>query len=367
MLNRIIILGKLPPPYYGPAIATNIILKSALNDEFELIHVDTRLNTEMQTMGKFSFSKSIRLFSISIDFIKKINRVEDGIVLIPFSQSNGFIKDYLFYILAKWFNKKVILHLRGSAILEWYNNTNTVMKSIYRSMVTGSDAAIVLGEKLKYLFEPFMPEEKIHVVPNGANYPMLENIKRVPKSKVRILYFANLQESKGVGDLIDAINLLETKIFEVIEVNICGSWIAKSEFMNSIKIKINQLNGRIKIFDAKWEEAKFEQFRESDIFIFPPNKPEGHPWVIVEALAAGLPIISTDQGAITESVIDNHNGYIVPSASPSNLAAAIKKLVLNPELRLSMGENSRNHYLENFTENNLVENFSRVFNSVLQK
>jgi len=48
---------------------------------------------------------------------------------------------------------------------------------------------------------------------------------------------------------------------------------------------------------------KFELLSSSDIFVFPTYyPPEGHPWVIVEALAAGLPIISTDQGAITESV-----------------------------------------------------------------
>jgi hypothetical protein len=48
---KILILGKLPPPIIGPAIATNIILNSTLKEEFKLVHLDTRMNTDVATMG----------------------------------------------------------------------------------------------------------------------------------------------------------------------------------------------------------------------------------------------------------------------------------------------------------------------------
>ena len=76
---------------------------------------------------------------------------------------------------------------------------------------------------------------------------------------------------------------------------------------------------------------------------------EGHPWVIVEALAAGLPIISTDRGAIIESVIDGYNGYIVNPKRPKEIAEKIIKLTDDKDLRDQMSINSLNVYKEKFT------------------
>ena len=59
-------------------------------------------------------------------------------------------------------------------------------------------------------------------------------------------------------------------------------------------------------------DKKFSILNEADIFVFPTYyRNEGHPWVTVEAMAAGLPVISTDHAAISESVHDGKNGYLV--------------------------------------------------------
>jgi glycosyltransferase involved in cell wall biosynthesis len=119
--------------------------------------------------------------------------------------------------------------------------------------------------------------------------------------------------------------------------------------------------------EFKSGEQKLKCFSNADIFIFPPREPEGHPWSIVEAMAAGLPVISTDKGAITESVIDGVNGFIVNSASPEELAERIKLLIEGEALRKKMGEQGRNIYLQNFTEEKMVESLTEVFNRVIGK
>jgi len=116
---------------------------------------------------------------------------------------------------------------------------------------------------------------------------------------------------------------------------------------------------------AAVKEEKLEFFSKADIFVFPPCKPEGHPWVIVEAMAAGLPIISTDQGAIVESVIHGKNGFIVEPGNPTSIAEKIKFLIENPEKRKQMGQESKKRYKENFTEDRMVERLSAVFKKVL--
>ena len=81
-------------------------------------------------------------------------------------------------------------------------------------------------------------------------------------------------------------------------------------------------------------------------------------------MASGLPVISTDQGAIIESVIDQENGFIVPTHSPDVIAEKLQLLITDHALRAKMGKRSREFYLSKFTETKMVENFSAAFSAV---
>lgn len=111
-------------------------------------------------------------------------------------------------------------------------------------------------------------------------------------------------------------------------------------------------------------EKKFQFLSEADIFIFPPRAPEGHPWVVVEAMAAGLPIISTDQEP-SSSVLDGKNGFIVPVRDPAAIAAHLKELIQNDAKRVEMGQFSRHLYETEFTEKRMVERLAATFRAVI--
>jgi len=84
-------------------------------------------------------------------------------------------------------------------------------------------------------------------------------------------------------------------------------------------------------------------------------------------MAAGLPVISTDQGAITESVVDGVNGFIVKKQSPSDVADKIIKLCIDKGLRREMGEKSRNLNIKEFSEKRMVERMTAAFNAALDR
>ena len=106
---------------------------------------------------------------------------------------------------------------------------------------------------------------------------------------------------------------------------------------------------------------------EADVFVFPTYYPfEGHPWVIVEAMAAALPIITTNQGCIKETVIDGKNGFIIPKKDPDAIAEKIICFITHPELRETMGNMSRKLYEENFTEKHFVQRMIDATYCILQ-
>ena len=365
MLNKsiILILGKLPPPYYGPAIATQIILNSSLNNHFDIKHLATNLNEQVEGIESFRLRKIFASIQFYAQLVKIVRRAHPEIVLVPISQSTiGFVKDSAFILISKWLRKKVIIHLRGSNFGNWLDQSNSMVRCYVKYMLKKSVGVIVLGENLKYLFKNYFPPDRIFVVPNGADYPF-EPAYEKEHVEIRILFLSNLLSSKGIEDFLSALQLLQNdgRLFCA---DIVGTWCEDLTKINCHRmIQNNKLC--IKFHPPAYNERKINFFLNSDIFVFTPRMPEGHPWVIIEAMAAGLPIISTDQGAITESVIDGVNGFIVETHNPQQIAEKIKFLLENPDIRIQMGRESRRLYLEKFTEDKMVENLTRVFNTVL--
>ena len=204
------ILGKIPPPYMGPSIATQIILNSSLKDRFELLHIDTRVNTSLSTMGRFSFVKIFKSVSIWIKMFITILTKRPALVVIPISQSTtGYLKDLVFILIAKITFRKTLIHLRGSNFRNWLNASSVITRSLVTSSLKLNNGVIVLGNNLRQLFSGIFSEKNIYVCPNGGNYIIPESSGN--SNHVRILYLANLQPSKGIEDVLNAILKLKKK------------------------------------------------------------------------------------------------------------------------------------------------------------
>lgn len=363
MKKKVIILGKLPPPYIGPSVATQIILNSSLNDNFELIHLNTKLNDNLQSFGKVNAGKIGKNISLYRQLVTLIKTHRPDLILIPISQTaTGFIKDSIFISIAAKYKVKILIHLRGSEFKSFYDRSGLLIKSRIKGSLKKCAGVIVLGENLKYIFTDFFAKKQIYVVPNGGNYSFPEKIKENP---IRVLYLSNLLVNKGVYDVLKAIDIIYNQFgITNIHCDFVGAWHKNEDRLLFEKLLENN-SLPVTIHPPAGGENKWAFLANADIFVFPPREPEGHPWSIVEAMAAGLPVISTDKGAIVESVKNNINGFIVNPASPNEIADKLKLLIDNQTLRKKMADESRKLYLANFTEEKMVENLTRVFNTVI--
>ena len=78
-----------------------------------------------------------------------------------------------------------------------------------------------------------------------------------------------------------------------------------------------------------------------DVFVLPSYYPEGTPRTVLEALAMGKPVITTDAPGCRETVVDGDNGFLIPTRDVTALAGAMRKLVTEPRLIPEMGMRSR--------------------------
>ena len=363
--QKILFLGSLPPPYIGPTLATEVILNSSLKNRFHLIHLDTSDHRSLKTLSQIDFQNIYGAVRSYFQLLVRLVAERPDVVYIPISQTTiGYLRDSFYILVAKIFGKKVICHLRGGHFKRWYDSSSRLTRLYVRCCHRRVDGQIVLGENLRSLFECLMPAKRIFVVPNGKDY-LISADPRPVTNRMRVLYLSNFIASKGFGDLLEAAPIVLEKT-QSVEFLLAGEAVDSrtQELVDQYRKKFAHLP--VTIRNTMTGSEKQQAFAHSDIFVFPTYyPPEGHPWVIIEAMAAGLPIISTDQGAITESVIDGVNGFIVEKKNPQQIAEKILYLLENPELRHQMGRASRELYLQKFTEEKIVERLSACFNTVL--
>lgn len=366
-LKKILIIGPTPPPIHGVSIATETILNSSLQYRIQIIHLNTSDRRELSNIGKIDIKNIsiafIQFFKLLWLFIAK----NPEIVYIPISQTSlGYLRDSLFLIPSKLFNKKIIIHLHGSYLRLLYNQCHFLIKKLIKWTLKDISRAIVLGENLKPIFKSLVPEDRIVVIPNGLDEkPFIKYCSDLKKGNknIQILYLSNLVKFKGFFDLINAIP-------EVIRKHQNVTFIFAGPFRHDKEkeeaftfISENKINSFVKFEGIVTGKEKIDLLMTSDIFVLPSYN-EGQPFAILEAMAAGLPIISTNVGAIPETVIDGENGFIISVNNPQEIAEKIVILIENEKLRKKMAEKSKERFLQYYTKNKFIENLGKVFESI---
>ncbi len=360
---RVLILGKLPPPYIGPAVATKIILESALTEYFELHHFDTKINNDVAQMGSFKWYKISVIRGLYKAFRQTLISVQPQIVLIPIGQTSaGFLKDIPFIRNAAKSGAKVIIQLRGSEWRDWYNGLDILRRQMALRLLRKAHGAIVLGDNLRFIFQGIIPDDRIFVVPNGGDYAFPPR-SRDAASPVRILYLANYLPGKGLLELLRALKLLSAKAnLPAWEFHAYGSW--DSDTYKEECARTATALGNCYLHGVASGEVKWQAFADADLFVFVPRDPEGHPWCIVEALAAALPIVATNRGAIAQSVVHHHNGMLLQNPFVPELAEALAMLIADENLRKKYAAASLELYRRHFNAKAMTDKLGEVFTHV---
>jgi len=352
-------IAPTPPPYMGPSIATEILLHSRFVEEFKVIHIDTADRRSLQNMGRYDLTNFLLAFKHYLLLLRCLVLVRGvDLVYIPISQTAiGYLRDAVFIVMAWLFRKKVVLHLRGGYFRQFYEASHWMMRGIVRRTLLWADCVIVLGQSLRHIFDGLVPEEKIAVVPNGRDLP--STVFQEPRDNdegMCVLFLSNLVETKGFKDVLYAAKDVVQRRRDVKFV-FAGAWMNGTD-KEECKVLCERegLENNVDFRGIVAGEDKIRLLREADVFVFPTYfRNEGHPWAIVEAMAAGLPIISTDHGCIRESVQHGDNGFIIPKKCPEAVAETILYLVDHPEVRQSLGRRSRELYEANFTQERFVK------------
>jgi glycosyltransferase involved in cell wall biosynthesis len=340
------VIGPLPPPYHGVTVSTSLVLANRrLQASFDLRHLDTSDERSGQNIGKWD-ARNVLLALSAVTRLWRTLRHSGGVVYLPLSQSlAGFVRDSLFIHLAAVRGWKVAVHLRGSEFRTFYEASSPLVRRWIRLTLNHVTSVAVMGESLRWVFEGLVPARRIVVVPNGTPDPKAEGTAR---DDTTVLYLSNLRRRKGVGEAIDAA-IAVTRKHRGARFLFVGEWEDDELAAESIG-RASEADGRIEFRGPVTGAEKDSLLAKASVVLFPPTEPEGHPRVVIEALAAGVPVVSTDRGAIAETIIDGETGFVLPDPEPNALAERILLLLSDHGLREQMSGSARKRYLARFTQ-----------------
>ena len=358
---RILFILHLPPPVHGAALVGSAIRESALvNDTFDTRYINLSSSVSLEQVGRFSFGKVRTVFRLLSEVRRTIREWKPDLVyMTPSSTMPGLLKDALTARLVRRKGCKALLHFHNKGVAARQNRF--VDDRLYR-MLFRDASVILLSERLYPDIRKYVPEERVSYCPNGVSVPA---IVREPKAVPRILFLSNMIRSKGVSVLVDACRILGERGIPF-RCSLVGALSADYPG-DSLKAEIREkgLEGCVFYEGSRYGDEKWKAFSEADVFAFPTFYPdECFPLVVLEAMGAGLPVVTTAEGALPEMIREGEDGFICPRQDPVALADALARLLSDPALRTRMGESGRTRYEMLFTlnrfERNIVDILKRL-------
>ena len=230
------------------------------------------------------------------------------------------------------------------------------------------DRAIAVSEDIAQWLrdECGTPAEKIRVIHNGIptpdQYPAVQREAlrsecAVPRDTCLLCAVGRLSEQKNFTLLLAALARLQTRSW-------CLLLVGEGEQRQMLERHAAELGigDRIRFLGRRSDVPLIMQ--ASDLLVM-SSAWEGFPYVIVEALASGLPIVATDVGGVREGVLDGVTGILTPSGDTQALARGIQALIDNRAMRATMSENGRRIFGDKFRDDAMLRRIDEEFEVAL--
>lgn len=206
-----------------------------------------------------------------------------------------------------------------------------------------------------------VPGRQVCVIRNGIDLAGYPPVAPRGEPSRRVIHVARLQEIKGQHTLLRAARMAADVLHDF-RLDIVGDGPARDE-LHALHADL-RLGDRVRFLGERPEIA--ELLTWADLFVL-PSLTEGLSLTLLEAMAAGLPIVATDVGGNAEVVVDGQTGLLVPPQAPADLAAAMIRLLCDPDLSRRMGRAGRARVEKEFDVQRVVARYEALYEELLER
>jgi glycosyltransferase involved in cell wall biosynthesis len=205
-----------------------------------------------------------------------------------------------------------------------------------------------------------VPSAKIRVIPNGVDCAALSPAPRMPARPIRrVVTVANLRPEKGHDTLILAASRIVDERPDT-EFLIVGDGPLRESLEQQVACR--GLGSRVQFLGERNDVPAL--LASSDLFVL-PSRSEACPNSVLEAMAAGLPLVASRVGGVPELVESGAHGLLVDPDRPDELAAAMLNLMNRPQFAFGLGHAARERVERQFSFDRMVSGFEHLYRSEL--
>ena len=368
--TEVLVLGPVPPPIHGVAVMFQTLLDHLSGDpRLRLQHLFVGEPGKGRAFGELRL-RNVRVALRDIGRgAATLARLRPRVAYLSLSQNRwAFLRDAALILAAKAVGARVVAHLHGAHFGRFRGAASGPERCWIDFVLRRIDRLIVLGENLRHIAGPALPANRVCVVANGVDLPPLPTPSPVQieptaakKRGCHILFMGVLDETKGFRELILALPALRARI-PAVHLTLAGRWESPAlRAQVEHEIKALDLQHCVTFAGVVQGAKKRALLDACDLLALPTFYPmEGLPVVILEAMAAARPVVTTARGAIPEVVTDGVTGLIVPEHDQAALVDALATLAADPSLRAAMGQRAQEVHRRHYTAAAFSQKMRRV-------
>jgi glycosyltransferase involved in cell wall biosynthesis len=279
------------------------------------------------------------------------------LVHIHLSSRASFWRKSVVCVLARLARRPYLLHVHGSEFADFYQECPPAARRIVRAVLARATLVLALSEAWRATLQQISPRARLEVLPNAVPLPALDGSLRPVGRQPTLLFFGEIARHKGVFELAQAFARVAAA-FPGLQLVYAGTGRAVAE--------TRELTARLGLGERAeftgWLEAERKRavLAGATIFVL-PSYVEGMPMALLEAMSWGLPVIATPVGGVPEIVTHEVDGLLVPPGDVEALAAAVARLMSEPQLRERLGRAARETVATRFSLDSAVERLLGIY------
>ncbi len=311
----------------------------------------------VSTVSEGASSRIIDLIKALFSFSR--NLLNADLIYIHTASAHSCYRKCIFLLLSYVMRKKVILHVHPAHFVDFILELGQFKRKMVTALLRTAEAIVVLTPGIRLQLAEIFPDKKIYVLLNPVHVDMLANPAHIKRKERQLLYLGWYSRTKGVYDLVDAVEIVneqnkdvKLKFFGTKEIEKLKSYVSNRGLNHVIEV-----NG--------WadDQEKLKALYESTCLIL-PSYTEGVPNVVLEAMATRTPVIATHVGGLKDILIPSVNAMIVEPGNPRDLSEKITYLLDNKQKRDDIAEKAFEEVKNKYDVPIIRKRFTEMLNEI---
>jgi glycosyltransferase involved in cell wall biosynthesis len=326
----VVILGPALAAVSGVSTHVNLLLESTLAEDYEMVHFQVGSEGRHEN----GFTRFLRLLLSPFTLAATIVFRHASIVHINSSLNlRAYWRDLAYLLIAKALGARVVYQVHGGDLPQKFFERSKLLTSFLRWTLRLPNLVVVLAQVELTAYREFIPDRRVVALPNGVDcrpFGWVPTVMSDPREPLRLVYIGRVAREKGLYEAFQAVRLAH-------ELGVDARLVIGGRGPEEGRLKRYAqalgIAAKICFAGSVFGADKVKLLSGCDVMVL-PSYAEGLPYALLEAMAAGIPVIATPVGAIPDVVSDGTHGFLVAPRDGKAIAEALAVLAGDRE-RLS--------------------------------